>query len=684
MKLVQVPLVVAAFFTISASFHISPPSIRYDHERLCDRVHESIPSAGDNVVSTTQRSHHVVSLRLILSRKGHTNPNIRKDYGKCGYGNDPQTGDPKKHSRRWRRRSVPPPPPPPDELTPREQRMESPNPTMKEMGWVLSPKQVEAYVEHWRAGKKFKATLYRKTRGDILSTEEEEQFKADRLGYNEARRLEEYVKADLVKNKRARARLVESYEKRLRDSAKHYSNTRKRMKELKDLIDNDLASPDEVTEQYSNTKNRMKELKDLIDNDMASPDEVAEYEELLSDAQARKAEYEKLLSQAQARKERDIKASARRRTELNNRMKVLEQLKNPTEAERAEYRDMVATREKELARQKEYTKMWRAEKEITYNERTEALELRIRDQVATPAERTEYEDLLARRKDELERQNEYSKKWYANNKAYSKRIEELEPRFRNQVATPAERAEYEMMVARREDAREESQRKADRKRADKIRMQELERRINGDRVATPAEQAEYNELSAEFQRANKVRKAGREKRKTASKNRMEELERLMNDDPTDAERAEYEARKAKLQADRDSVAEKMRKSRAKTKNRMKELESLMDDHSTDADRAEYEAMKAKIQKDRDAKALRRAKKEVEKAGGTPSTGTASEKIDKTDGNQPLQSSTNPLLQKVDSFLNRLGGLLPKQRPWNLPPPVPGVLPPMPVPLRAIL
>ncbi|KAI9779459.1 MAG: hypothetical protein M1816_003511 [Peltula sp. TS41687] len=609
MKLVRVPFAVVAFFTISVSFHL-PPS------RSSDRNPERI-------------SLH---------------PNSWKDHGKSGFDNDSKVDDQRNHPRRQRRSSIPPPPPPSrDELSPWEKRMNSPDPTMKEMGWVLSPGEVEAYIEHRRAGKEYKAALYRKDRGEVLSPEEEKQLEAEKLGYNEARRLEEHVKAVLVKQKRARAELVESYEKRLRSARQS------------------------AAKQYSNTKARMKELKDLFDNDLASPDEVAEYE--------------KRLSQAQERTERSLEASARRRTEFDARMKELEELDNPTDAERAEYKSMVAKREKELARQKDYTKTWRAEKETTYNKRIEELEPRIRDQVATPAEVTEYQELVRGREEEVERQREYNQNWYVENRAYSKRIEELEPRIRQEVATPAERAEYDILLARREEKRESNQRRGDRKRTDKDRMQELERRIS-DRLASPAEQAEYNDLSAKFQKLNKPRKT----RTTEFQDRLKELERITYEDPTDAEIAEYEAMSAKLQADRDNAAEGSRKSRKKKQDRLVELEML--DDPTPAESAELKAIKADIQtqkdkkRDADAKQGRekRAKKKAEKAGGTPSTETGSKKADQNNAGQPLQSTTNLLRQKVDSFLNRLGGLLPKTPTGTLPPVLQVLPPPMPVPL----
>lgn len=137
---------------------------------------------------------------------------------------------------------------PSDHQTPREQRAESPNPTLKEMRWVLSHEEVEAYIEHWRAGKEFRSRLHAIERGVIPTGEEVEQLKSDRRSFNEARRMQEYVKGELVRSNRARPKMVESYENRLRSLKVDASTRKERKKYLMTLVNDELASPDEVEE----------------------------------------------------------------------------------------------------------------------------------------------------------------------------------------------------------------------------------------------------------------------------------------------------------------------------------------------------------------------------------------------------------------------------------------------------
>ena len=350
MKLLRILFNVATLLTASiSSFPIR--SCQWDHELFCGHTLESISSPDDNLL--IRRGHPIIlspneiSLRLIrLNARENTRSDTKGDQSLESH---------QRKLRKQRRSSIPPP----DNESAEEKGVESANPTMKEMGQVLSPEEVESYINHWRAGKAYRMRKYEIKQGhDVLTEEDKKKFEADKLSFNEARRLELYVKRVLVESNRARPKLVESYEKyqkRLRSASVDAATMRKRCKDLKFLIDNEIATPDEVEEykkllaevQHINKissksqakrrisdKKRMQELESLIDDDVATDDERAEYKDLAA----------KLV------RKHKINVLKNRKKELESRFKNEE----ATDDERAEYKDLLVgiKRENGLAAQR--------------------------------------------------------------------------------------------------------------------------------------------------------------------------------------------------------------------------------------------------------------------------------------------------------------------------------------------
>ena len=484
----------------------------------------------------------------LIRPKEYTDQNISKAHenSRC---------DAKRGQKLQRRSSIPPP----DNQPARDKSTELPNPTMEEMEQVLSDEEMKSYLDHWRAGKEYSRSLYAIKRGYRLSNEEEMQLNANKRSYNKARRLERYVQSELVRSNRARPEMVESYKKRNRDMGMRAKNMRK----------------------------RRDELEFLVDNNMASPDEVEEYEKVLEGFQ----HMNRVKRQSEAKKEMADK----------ERMKELESRINKgvaTDDERAEYENLAVKRGKQLEQRKEANKRWRAKKKAG-NERIEELEGLINKDVATDDERAEYQDKIANHQKEREKHNEASRNWLTKKKiAEKERIERLEGLIKKGVATDNERAEYQDMIAKRQKKREKQN------------------------------EASRNWLT---------------KKRIAEKERIERLEGLI----------------------KKGIA-------------------------TDNDRAEYKQIIAEIERGRELKAQKnksyRDKKKGERAG-TPITEKGSGRADQTSVDQPLQSSSNLLLYKIEPSLDRLGKLWKaasqvRNSPWAIPLDA-GLARPMPVPFGVI-
>ncbi|KAI9793205.1 MAG: hypothetical protein M1816_000626 [Peltula sp. TS41687] len=536
MKLAQVWFTIATLVTISISLPL--PACRWEHDQLRSR---RISSEADGL--PVARGRPDVSVQLILRKEHPAGQNI-------------QVESRTKRVRKQRRSSVPPPPPP-DNRTPREMREESPNPTIKEMGQVLSEGEVEFYIEQWRAGKEYRSSLRVMEEGHILSAEERKQFDADRESYNEARRLEEYVKGVLVRENRARQALVDSWEK-----ARQAQNKR--------------------SGERTETRARAKELKRLIEDEMARPEDLVEYEKVFADV-------ERLNSS---------KRNSRKKKKLTDKQK-LEELESAinketaSDAQLAEYKALTDKMKTDRARKAKVDKKSKDKHRNTLKNRLEELQGRIDKKIAlSGSERIEYEGLLTQRQKRLDDQARYSETYRGKKRTA---FEKLKGRVDNEVASPLEQAILEA-------------------------------------------------LQAENDRNRQAAKDGMTKKRKADKDRIADLKRRI-DDPnevvTDAERAEYEERVAKqdLNRERDRISQ---------------------------------------QKRREAK-----KKERAAEGTPPPIETDLDRADQTSVGKPLQLSTNPLRQKMESFLSRVGKLwqATSQAPHpsgNIAP-FPGLLRPMSVP-----
>lgn len=351
-----------------------------DHNPLGSRTLESFSSESDGLMNQGGNQEILTSddfLPKSFCPKEHANRNVWKacESTRSDARRD-QRFERQRRLRKQRRSSIPPP----DDRSAQDSA-ESPNPTMEEMRQFYSDEEMKTYIEHWRAGKEYQIRLYQIERGYVMTEEEEKRFKADRRSYNEARRLEDYVRMRLVQSNRARPKMLQSYERRLRYIAKRGSNMKERMEELRSLIENKMATPDEVEE------------------------------------------YEKLVARTQRENESTSKWQKKNRITEKERMEDLKKRTDDdmaTDAERREYEALMAKRQKAKERNAQAARKARGKKRMTEEKRLKELEGRIDNDVATDAERAEYDDLIASREMERAQRLQYLKEYREKKKAARK------------------------------------------------------------------------------------------------------------------------------------------------------------------------------------------------------------------------------------------------------------------------
>lgn len=323
---------------------------------------------------------HQISLSSISRRREchDQSPLDRQDVVEHLSGENPQF-EPQSRSRMQRRSTPREFDGPPDSST-RAARMESSNPTQAEMRQILSDEEVDEYIEHWRAGKEYLMRLYYIEKGYEMTEEEEMEMDVERESYNTARRLEEYVKGELVRAGKARPKLVHSYINKLRNNNKRYVNARQRREELERLVEDEEATPDELQE------------------------------------------YEKIVRMLQVKDERSKKLTADKRKKDQERMEWLARRVadgDASDEEEVEYVRKVQKKRDALDRKIAHDSQKRREE----RSRREELEKKMQDGPISAAEHDEYQKLLADYQAELAYQSQAKKKYYARDK---ERIKELE------------------------------------------------------------------------------------------------------------------------------------------------------------------------------------------------------------------------------------------------------------------
>ncbi|KAI9833270.1 MAG: hypothetical protein M1826_000183 [Phylliscum demangeonii] len=228
------------------------------------------------------------------------------------------------------------PPPPPlyrDNEYEDSDGLLSGEPTMKEMEQVLSKEAYDKYVMDWKRGKACRRMNYAISRRYVMSAEEEAQQELDHQSLVEAQKLQRKVTRILIRSKRARPAMVESYQRRSRDETdRRRENRRERSREyhtLQSLVEQEVATDAQVERYHTLKRARttmnqeaearkakaitqakagMAKLKPLIEARRATKAQKRKYAELeafLEGKRAKRAAKDKRYSERKAKKKEE-------------------------------------------------------------------------------------------------------------------------------------------------------------------------------------------------------------------------------------------------------------------------------------------------------------------------------------------------------------------------------------------
>ncbi|KAI9833269.1 MAG: hypothetical protein M1826_000182 [Phylliscum demangeonii] len=249
----------------------------------------------------------------------------------------------KRVMRRTPAEEKPPPPPLPlfhDNEYEDDDGLLSGEPTMKEMAQVLTKEGYDKYVEDWKRGKASRRMDRAISRGYMLSAEEEAQQELDHQSAVEVQKVERKVMRILVRSKRARPAMVETFQERASaDVDRRRAWRKERQSEfqtLKALVQQKQATAAQV-ERYQTIKEARKTANRLA---------RAREREAIAEAKAGMAKLKPLIETRRA-----TKAQLRRYAQLEA---FVENKRANGAAQDKRYREKKAKRkEEEKGREKE-------------------------------------------------------------------------------------------------------------------------------------------------------------------------------------------------------------------------------------------------------------------------------------------------------------------------------------------